>query len=260
MATKRERAAVIDQAAAEELLRRYLNERGWRYEWERREFGGKKPNAVILSEAGDPIAAIDATIVIEQADVQAALTAEREGVDALPIEPTRPQLGEVISRIIARKAAQASPVAAAGLPYLIAAHLPDCPTMERIASLFVDELIQHPEISAFGILRELDAAKIYKRLHRANWSDTQASKPFVATAVEMLLNLQAKIAWLQGLQGIYDHVWTLDTRKNKLRKIYDGREELMRTYRILLHAGTIRVPFKEGVNTSRSEDFYEERY
>jgi hypothetical protein len=65
MATKKERGGVIEQEAAERLLRCYLDERGWRYEWERREFGGKKPDAVILSEAGDPIAAVDATIVIE---------------------------------------------------------------------------------------------------------------------------------------------------------------------------------------------------
>jgi G:T-mismatch repair DNA endonuclease (very short patch repair protein) len=48
----KERGGVIDQAAAEALLRRYLDERGWRYEWEQREFGGKRPDAVISVRIG----------------------------------------------------------------------------------------------------------------------------------------------------------------------------------------------------------------
>jgi len=256
----KERGGVIDQAAAEALLRRYLDERGWRYEWEQREFGGKRPDAVILSESGEPIAVIDATIVIEQADIKAATIAEREGIEAVPIEPTRSELPEVLSRTISRKAQQASPVAEAGLPYLLAAHIPGCPPLERVAPLIVDELMCASAISAFGVLRELDAAEIYKRLQKTNQSDAYALKPLEVSGMEILLNPQATLAWTQELWGIYDQVWTWDIRKNKTRKIYDGREELMRTYRILLHAGTVPAPFKEGISTSRSEDFYEERY
>lgn len=128
----KERGGVIDQAAAEALLRRYLDERGWRYEWEQREFGGKRPDAVILSESGEPIAVIDATIVIEQADIKAATIAERKGIMAVPTELTHSELPEVLLRTISRKAQQASPVAEAGLPYLLAAHI-RMPPLERIA-------------------------------------------------------------------------------------------------------------------------------
>ena len=256
----KERGGVIDQAAAEALLRRYLDERGWRYEWEQREFGGKRPDAVILSESGEPIAVIDATIVIEQADIKAAIIAEREGIMAVSTELTPSELPEVLLRTISRKAQQASPVAEAGLPYLLAAYIPGCPPMERIAPRIVGELRRAYAISAFGVLRELDAAEIYKRLQKANQSNAYALKPLEVNGMEILLNPQATLAWTQELWGIYDQVWTWDTRKNKTRKIYDGREELMRTYRILLHAGTVPAPFKEGISTSRSEDFYEERY
>ena len=254
------RGGVVDQAAAERLLRRYLDERGWRYEWEQREFGGKRPDAVILSESGEPIAVIDATIVIEQADIKAAIIAEREGIMAVSTELTPSELPEVLLRTISRKAQQASPVAEAGLPYLLAAHVPACPPLERIAPRIVGELRRAYAISAFGVLRELDAAEIYKRLQKANQSNAYALKPLEVNGMEILLNPQATLAWTQELWGIYDQVWTWDTRKNKTRKIYDGREELMRTYRILLHAGTVPAPFKEGISTSRSEDFYEERY
>jgi hypothetical protein len=233
----KERGGVIDQAAAEALLRRYLDERGWRYEWEQREFGGKRPDAVILSESGEPIAVIGAVAIDEGAE-----------------------LGHTVREALACGIQQASPVAEAGLPYLLAAHIPGCPPLERVAPRIVGELRRAYAISAFGVLRELDAAEIYKRLQKANQSNAYALKPLEVNGMEILLNPQATLAWTQELWGIYDQVWTWDTRKNKTRKIYDGREELMRTYRILLHAGTVPAPFKEGISTSRSEDFYEERY
>jgi hypothetical protein len=233
----KERGGVIDQAAAEALLRRYLDERGWRYEWEQREFGGKRPDAVILSESGEPIAVIGAVAIDEGAE-----------------------LGHTVREALACGIQQASPVAEAGLPYLLAAYIPGCPPLERIAPRIVGELRRAYAISAFGVLRELDAAEIYKRLQKANPSNAYALKPLEVNGMEILLNPQATLAWTQELWGIYDQVWTWDTRKNKTRKIYDGREELMRTYRILLHAGTVPAPFKEGISTSRSEDFYEERY
>jgi hypothetical protein len=219
------------------LLRRYLDERGWRYEWEQREFGGKRPDAVILSESGEPIAVIGAVAIDEGAE-----------------------LGHTVREALACGIQQASPVAEAGLPYLLAAYIPGCPPLERIAPRIVGELRRAYAISAFGFLRELDAAEIYKRLQKANQSNAYALKPLEVNGMEILLNPQATLAWTQELWGIYDQVWTWDTRKNKTRKIYDGREELMRTYRILLHAGTVPAPFKEGISTSRSEDFYEERY
>jgi hypothetical protein len=233
----KERGGVIDQAAAEALLRRYLDERGWRYEWEQREFGGKRPDAVILSESGEPIAVIGAVAADEDAE-----------------------LGHTVREALACGIQQASPVAEAGLPYLLAAHIPGCPPLERVAPRIVGELRRAYAISAFGVLRELDAAEIYKQLQKANQSNAYALKPLEVNGMEILLNPQATLAWTQELWGIYDQVWTWDTRKNKTRKIYDGREELMRTYRILLHAGTVPAPFKEGISTSRSEDFYEERY
>ena len=233
----KEHGGVIDQAAAEALLRRYLDERGWRYEWEQREFGGKRPDAVILSESGEPIAVIGAVAVDEDAE-----------------------LGHTVREALACGIQQASPVAEAGLPYLLAAHIPGCPPLERVAPRIVGELRRAYAISAFGVLRELDAAEIYKQLQKANQSNAYALKPLEVNGMEILLNPQATLAWTQELWGIYDQVWTWDTCKNKTRKIYDGREELMRTYRILLHAGTVPAPFKEGISTSRSEDFYEERY
>jgi hypothetical protein len=258
MATKKERGGVIDQASAEELLRRYLDERGWRYEWECREFGGKKPDAVILSEAGDPIAAVDATIVIEPADKQAALIAEREGVDALPIEPTHSQLCEAISRAIARKAERASPVAAAGLPYLIAAHIPGCPSMERIAHLVIDALMRAPAISAFGILRELDATVVNKYIEFAGqhtWSPPPPTPTL--TVMELLLNPCARVAWQEGLWGDTDQVWGWVEDLQKLQMVHDGR--WWGLYRLFRLAGSVSAPIKEGVRMSRSENFYEER-
>jgi hypothetical protein len=192
---------------------------------------------VILSESGEPIAVIGAVAVDEDAE-----------------------LGHTVREALACGIQQASPVAEAGLPYLLAAHIPGCPPLERIAPRIVGELRRAYAISAFGVLRELDAAEIYKRLQKANQSNAYALKPLEVNGMEILLNPQATLAWTQELWGIYDQVWTWDTRKNKTRKIYDGREELMRTYRILLHAGTVPAPFKEGISTSRSEDFYEERY
>lgn len=254
MATKWKRAAVIDQEVAERLLRRYLDERGWRYEWERREFGGKKPDAVILSESGDPIAAVDATIVIEQA----ALTAEREGVDALPIEPTHSQLGAVLSRAIARKAEQASSVAASGLPYLIAAHIPGCPSMERVAHWIANELMRSPAVSAFGILRELDTAVVSKYIDfvgRHTWSPPLPTPTL--TVMELLLNPCAQVVWQEGLWGGTDEVWGWVEDLQKLQMVHDGR--WWGLYRLFRLAGSISAPIKEGVNMSRSENFYEER-
>lgn len=44
----------------EGLLKRYLDERGWRYEWQTA-IGAKVPEATILNEAGQPIAVMEAT-------------------------------------------------------------------------------------------------------------------------------------------------------------------------------------------------------
>jgi len=117
----KERGGVIDQAEAEALLRRYLDERGWRYEWEQREFGGKSPDAVILSESGEPIAGIGAVAINEGAE-----------------------LGQTVREALACGMEQASPVAEAGLPYLLAAHIPGCPPLERAAHLIIENLRQFP--------------------------------------------------------------------------------------------------------------------
>jgi hypothetical protein len=231
----KERGGVIDQAAAEALLRRYLDERGWQYEWERREFGGKKPDAVILSESGEPIAVIGAVAIDEGAE-----------------------LGHTVREALACGIQQASPVAEAGLPYLLAAYIPGCPPLERIAPLIIENLRQFPAISAFGILRELDVAVVKKYTEFAKQHPYNPPLPTpTLTVIEILLNPCTRIAWREGLWGATDEVWGWVENLQEFQTIHDGR--WWGLYRLFSLAGSVPAPFKEGVKMSRSENFYEER-
>jgi hypothetical protein len=226
---------VIDQAAAEALLRRYLDERGWRYEWEQREFGGKRPDAVILSESGEPIAVIGAVAIDEGAE-----------------------LGHTVREALACGIQQASPVAEAGLPYLLAAYIPGCPPLERIAPLIIENLRQFPAISAFGILRELDVAVVKKYTEFAKQHPYNPPLPTpTLTVIEILLNPCTRIAWREGLWGATDEVWGWVENLQEFQTIHDGR--WWGLYRLFSLAGSVPAPFKEGVKMSRSENFYEER-
>jgi hypothetical protein len=231
----KERGGVIDQAAAEALLRRYLDERGWRYEWEQREFGGKRPDAVILSESGEPIAVIGAVAIDEGAE-----------------------LGHTVREALACGMEQASPVAEAGLPYLLAAYIPGCPPLERIAPLIIENLRQFPAISAFGILRELDVAVVKKYTEFAKQHPYNPPLPTpTLTVIEILLNPCTRIAWREGLWGATDEVWGWVENLQEFQTIHDGR--WWGLYRLFSLAGSVPAPFKEGVKMSRSENFYEER-
>jgi hypothetical protein len=231
----KERGGVIDQAAAEALLRRYLDERGWRYEWEQREFGGKRPDAVILSESGEPIAVIGAVAIDEGAE-----------------------LGHTVREALACGMQQASPVAEAGLPYLLAAYIPGCPPLERIAPLIIENLRQFPAISAFGILRELDVAVVKKYTEFAKQHPYNPPLPTpTLTVIEILLNPCTRIAWREGLWGATDEVWGWVENLQEFQTIHDGR--WWGLYRLFSLAGSVPTPFKEGVKMSRSENFYEER-
>jgi hypothetical protein len=231
----KERGGVIDQAAAEALLRRYLDERGWRYEWEQREFGGKRPDAVILSESGEPIAVIGAVAIDEGAE-----------------------LGHTVREALACGIQQASPAAEAGLPYLLAAYIPGCPPLERIAPLIIENLRQFPAISAFGILRELDVAVVKKYTEFAKQHPYNPPLPTpTLTVIEILLNPCTRIAWREGLWGATDEVWGWVENLQEFQTIHDGR--WWGLYRLFSLAGSVPAPFKEGVKMSRSENFYEER-
>jgi hypothetical protein len=231
----KERGGVIDQAAAEALLRRYLDERGWRYEWEQREFGGKRPDAVILSESGEPIAVIGAVAIDEGAE-----------------------LGHTVREALACGMEQASPVAEAGLPYLLAAYIPGCPPLERVAPLIIENLRQFPAISAFGILRELDVAVVKKYTEFAKQHPYNPPLPTpTLTVIEILLNPCTRIAWREGLWGATDEVWGWVENLQEFQTIHDGR--WWGLYRLFSLAGSVPAPFKEGVKMSRSENFYEER-
>jgi hypothetical protein len=231
----KEHGGVIDQAAAEALLRRYLDERGWRYEWEQREFGGKRPDAVILSESGEPIAVIGAVAIDEGAE-----------------------LGHTVREALACGMEQASPVAEAGLPYLLAAYIPGCPPLERIAPLIIENLRQFPAISAFGILRELDVAVVKKYTEFAKQHPYNPPLPTpTLTVIEILLNPCTRIAWREGLWGATDEVWGWVENLQEFQTIHDGR--WWGLYRLFSLAGSVPAPFKEGVKMSRSENFYEER-
>ena len=231
----KERGGVIDQAAAEALLRRYLDERGWRYEWEEREFGGKRPDAVILSESGEPIAVIGAVAVDEGAELE-----------------------QMVREALACGMEQASPVAEAGLPYLLAAHIPGCPPLERIAPRIGENLRQFPTISAFGILRELDAAVVKKYTEFAKQHPRNPPLPTpTLTVMEILLNPCTRVAWREGLWGATDEVWGWVENLQEFQTVHDGR--WWGLYRLFSLAGSVPAPFKEGVKMSRSENFYEER-
>lgn len=231
----KERGGVIDQAAAEALLRRYLDERGWRYEWEQREFGGKRPDAVILSESGEPIAIIGAVAIDEGAE-----------------------LGHTVREAFACGMEQASPVAEAGLPYLLAAHIPGCPPLERAAHLIIESLRQFPAISAFGILRELDETVVKKYTEFAKQHPCNPPLPTpTLTVMEILLNPCTRIAWREGLWGATDEVWGWVENLQEFQTVHDGRWWSL--YRLFSLAGSVSASFKEGVKMSRSRNFYEER-
>lgn len=231
----KERGGAIDQAAAEALLRRYLDERGWRYEWEQREFGGKRPDAVVLSESGEPIAVIGAVAIDEGAE-----------------------LGHTVREALAYGMEQASPLAEAGLPYLLAAHIPGCPPLERVAPLIIENLRQFPAISAFGILRELDEAVVKKYTEFAKKHSCNPPLPTpTLTVMEILLNPCTRVAWREGLWGATDEVWGWVENQQEFQTVHDGR--WWGLYRLFSLAGSVPAPFKDGVKMSRSENFYEER-
>ncbi|BCW95134.1 MAG: hypothetical protein WHS44_01660 [Fimbriimonadales bacterium] len=274
MAVQKERRSVIDQQALEALLKRYLSERGWRYAWEEYQFGDKKPDAVILSEAGSPVAAIDASLVIERATIDLAVNAEKsapEDLWALPVEQEPSEVLKEIARRIARKAAQALPVMQHGLPYLLATA--GCPPVPLAADRIVAELKRAPQISAFAVLEQVDAAEVYQRVldrdsrreHRFTpleevCATVQSRKSLEVAVMTILLNPWASVRWGEELWGIYDCVWQWDTQKCEAVVVYDGQDELARTYRIFLLAGSVPAPAAGAISASRSENFYEERY
>jgi hypothetical protein len=250
-----------EEQEARQLLKRYLDERGWKYDWGTY-INGKKLDAVLLNDEGQPVAGIGA---INLVGVSASLLGE--------VGRTRQMmsLGECI-------------------PLLLAVYSADPGNIEKqIYNLslraIVDDLLPHPTLSAIGILHTVRVDKLVEDLtqdglppqnHEKDASRDKdrakllevvgallgkhAEKPrFEAVCMKILLNPYAKLPWSEEWWGIYDEVWRWDDQQRTYERVYDGRWELLRTYHLVLAAGMFRVEWKQPINDSRSENFYEER-
>ncbi|MEN3001300.1 MAG: hypothetical protein ABDI19_05580 [Armatimonadota bacterium] len=237
---------------SEQLLRQYLNERGWRegvdWVWKQVVFDSWKPDAVLLGEQGKPLAAYE--IMLLDAD---------------------------------RKASLAQVVMEAGIPFMLVFYASDMDY--SIVSL----LKNHSELSAVAAIYRWDLLSLTYQLvdaattseqvaliksveaelaHKFGFETGTLSKKavpprhiptFEVAAMHIYLNPAAKYPWREELWGVYDVIWQWDSLTEQFRIAYDGRWELLKTYRLFLRAGRFAVESKEGISTSRSENFYEER-
>ena len=233
------------------LLRRYLDEQGWHCKWQAPRTDGKEIEAVLLDKEKTPIAAICVIFNIHPAE---------------------------IANYIRRNLSQIN-ISAEKIPYLLALYAPQYPHFEQLVSYIISELKNYNIVSAFGFLHEFDVEQfiwnnqddrvserhkellksVYRmREYRARIGRSDLPEMKVVR-MQILLNPYASRPWADKLWGVYDEVWTWDAQQGKLQNLYEGRWELLRTYRIRLLAGVVSVPFREDVSNSRSENFYEER-
>ncbi|MCL6533036.1 MAG: hypothetical protein K6U12_07140 [Armatimonadetes bacterium] len=297
----------VDSRVPEQLLLRYLDNRGWRYLWEEYEFARKYPDAVVLDEEGNPRAVYEVTMSSAE-DIRYLIErfAERISEGSVGFASERRHrrnlnLPKLFSGIVQRKEEVGTAVMRKGLPFLLVTY-PNLPPMsiantkEMTKFRWLSGIASIGQVEALDVLKDFDPSdnalfdehrKLLSdivRLLRERWGyeafrpasqlprdkkgiisleyfveDTKRRDclPSLETvALNIWLNPKAQYPWPESLWGVYDIVYELAQRGQWL-PVYDGRWELLKTYRMILEAGSLQ---RIGdASTSRSENFYEER-
>jgi len=290
---KRTRSGVITPVVqeVEQLLRQYLQARGWRegvdWVWEQIAFDGKKPDAVLLDELGKPRAVYEATSLDAEPLLECVQHANKAPTDRSSGRAHVSFGSPTLTDVVQRKASLAQSVASAGIPFMLVTDA------TRLGQQSAEALVAYPEFSAIATIAKANPFQLIPSLSREASHPREgqlieslrgvlvqqydydplhppeqageivrrlARVPVMEAAVmDIYLNPQARSPWTRDLWGVYDTVWQWEEQAKQYSKIYDGRWELLKTYRLFLRAGRFAVPVKEGVSTSRSENFYEER-
>lgn len=275
---------------AEQMLRQYLEERGWQYLWEP-PMGRKRPDAVILEDKRW-IAAIEVTYLpsldSQGKPVEVSFLEEAEQkldsdviLHATPL--TKEHLLKDVEECLLRKREQANAASGQKLPFLLA--MAGYGKRLQVIGSGVRTLLQnHPQVSALGMFHQTSALskarsimqsadrcteRTQKLLHlihillkKHGGCDLMASEPthsppdFSILWMEILINPFAAHPWPQDLIGVHDTVYEW-TENNRIVPVYEGITKMLETYALYLLAGSITTV--EFTHTSRSENFYEER-
>lgn len=155
----------------EQQLRRYLDARGWRYQWQEA-VGAKVPEATLLDDSGRPIAVIEATWLPEFQPsskkpeqvkfLEEAMRMFKQG------EPIHIRGGPVyrthsLTERLQAKQQQAQSAHQQSLPFLLAMHGLELRYCGRDV---YEMLLKHPEFSAIGMLHVESAISTAQRRYR----------------------------------------------------------------------------------------------